>query len=81
MPLVYGGAPVVATLVSTAVAGLWGSIGPMFLAGLILVIAGAAMVLVFAPKGHAPVVSHASPPPAAEPQVKEEAAAAEGSEV
>jgi len=57
MPLVYGGAPVVATLVSTAVAGLWGHIGPMFLAGLILVIAGAVMVLVFAPKGppaHAP---------------------------
>ncbi len=54
MPLVYGGAPVVATLVSTAIAGLWENIGPMFLAGLILVIAGAVMVLVFAPKGHAP---------------------------
>jgi MFS family permease len=60
MPLVYGGAPVVATLVSTAVAGLWGHIGPMFLAGLILVIAGAVMVLVFAPKGHGPV--HAQSP-------------------
>lgn len=61
MPLVYGGAPVVATLVSTAIAGLWGDIGPMFLAGLILVIAGAVMVLVFAPKGHAPAHAHAEP--------------------
>jgi hypothetical protein len=61
MPLVYGGAPVVATLVSTAVAGLWGSIGPVFLAGLILVIAGAVMVLVFAPKGHAPAPTAAAP--------------------
>jgi hypothetical protein len=64
MPLVYGGAPVVATLVSTALAGLWGKMGPMFLAGLILVIAGAVMVLVFAPKGHAPAVVHAEPEPA-----------------
>jgi hypothetical protein len=63
MPLVYGGAPVVATLVSTALAGLWGHIGPMFLAGLILVIAGAVMVLVFAPKGHAPAVAHSEPAP------------------
>ena len=71
MPLVYGGAPVVATLVSTAVAGLWGHIGPMFLAGLILVIAGAVMVLVFAPKGHAPAIAHAESKPAA---VKNDAA-------
>jgi hypothetical protein len=64
MPLVYGGAPVVATLVSIAVARLWGNIGPMFLAGLILVIAGAVMVLVFAPKGHAPAAPvHESPKP------------------
>ena len=37
--------------------GLLGQLGPMFLAGLILVIAGAAMVLVFAPKGR----PHAAP--------------------
>jgi hypothetical protein len=36
----------------------------MFLAGLILVIAGAVMVLVFAPKGHAPASAPASPAPA-----------------
>jgi hypothetical protein len=74
MPLVYGGAPVVATLVSTALAGLWGNIGPMFLAGLILVIAGAVMVLVFAPKGHAPTAATpATPAPMPEPKLPDEA--------
>jgi hypothetical protein len=65
MPLIFGGAPVVATLVSTTSEGLLGKVGPMFLAGLILVIAGAAMVLVFAPKGgpHTATV----PTPAPEP--------------
>jgi hypothetical protein len=68
MPLVFGGAPVVATLVSTASQGLMDQLGPMFLAGLILVIAGSAMVLVFAPKGapHAPSPVSA-PPPAVTP--------------
>ncbi len=50
MPLVFGGAPVVNTLFTTATGGLWDEVQSMFLAGLILVIAGAAMVLVFAPK-------------------------------
>jgi hypothetical protein len=57
MPLVFGGAPVVATLISVISDDLWSHFGsklPFFLAGMILVIAGAAMVLVFAPKGHAP---------------------------
>lgn len=49
MPLVFGGAPVVNTL---AKGGLE-SIGGLFLAGLILVIAGSVMVLVFAPRGEA----------------------------
>ncbi|HYO24859.1 MAG TPA: hypothetical protein VEQ85_07910, partial [Lacipirellulaceae bacterium] len=51
MPLIFGGAPVVATIVSTASAGLMGELHALFFAGLILVIAGSAMVLVFAPKG------------------------------
>ncbi|NOY30257.1 MAG: hypothetical protein GXP28_08790, partial [Planctomycetes bacterium] len=51
MPLVFGGAPVVNTLFTTTTGGLWGSIPPLFYSGLMLVIAGAAMVLVFAPKG------------------------------
>jgi len=54
MPLVFGGAPVVNTLFTTTASGLWGSIPPLFYSGLILVIAGAAMVLVFAPKGSPP---------------------------
>jgi hypothetical protein len=64
MPLIFGGAPVVSTLITTKVNGLWGDIGAFFLAGLMLVIAGAAMVLVFAPKGHPPAPA---PKPVPEP--------------
>ncbi|NOZ39695.1 MAG: hypothetical protein GXP24_05650 [Planctomycetes bacterium] len=55
MPLIFGGAPVVNTLFTTFTNGLWGEVDAFFLAGLILVIAGAAMVLVFAPKSPPPV--------------------------
>jgi hypothetical protein len=51
MPLVFGGAPVMNTLFSVTRQGTWGEINAFFWAGLILVIAGAAMVLVFAPRG------------------------------
>lgn len=51
MPLVFGGAPVVNTLVDTG--GKLAGLSPFFYAGLILTCAGAAIVLVFAPKGHA----------------------------
>jgi hypothetical protein len=68
MPLIFGSAPVVATLVSTFAEHLGGEIGPMFLAGLILVIAGSAMVLVFAPKGHGPQPMPAETPPPAPPR-------------
>lgn len=47
MPLVFGGAPVVTTMWSR-------HFGSWFLAGLILVIAGAVMVLVTAPRGEKP---------------------------
>jgi hypothetical protein len=47
MPLVFGGAPVVNTLAKSG----FENIGGLFLAGLILVIAGAVMVLIFAPRG------------------------------
>ncbi len=57
MPLIFGGAPVVNTLFTTFTNGLWGQVDAFFLAGLILVIAGAAMVLVFAPKSPPPVKS------------------------
>lgn len=54
MPLVFGVAPVVNTLVTIGPGlanGSITSINPIFYAGLIIVIAGAATVLVFAPKG------------------------------
>ncbi len=58
MPLVFGGAPVVNTLTGTAEALLAGkplAFQGLFLAGLVAVIAGAVMVLVFAPRaGHPP---------------------------
>jgi hypothetical protein len=59
MPLVFGGAPVVNTFVSVTQAGQWGQLHAMFYAGLIVVVAGAVTVLIFAPK---PAPHH---PPAA----------------
>ena len=69
MPLVFGGAPVVNTLFSATTKGLLGDLHPMFLAGLMLVIAGSAIVLLFAPR--------AGPPQKAEVK-REEAADAQG---
>jgi hypothetical protein len=54
MPLVFGGAPVINTLVAIASNKQWANVSPFFWAGLILVVAGAAMVLVLAPRGDAP---------------------------
>ncbi len=70
MPLVFGGAPVVNTFVSVTQAGQWGQLHAMFYAGLIVVIAGAVTVLVFAPKPEA----HHAPP--AEPTAEAEKAPA-----
>ncbi|MAT69463.1 MAG: hypothetical protein CMJ58_08040 [Planctomycetaceae bacterium] len=70
MPLVFGGAPVVNTLTTTIAGGLWDKITPWFLAGLILVVAGAAMVLVFAPRGAPPKPAKPVPPPAEPSDVK-----------
>jgi hypothetical protein len=50
MPLVFGFAPVVNTLVETTSKGLLSEIKPYFYPSLALVILGAIMVLVFAPK-------------------------------
>jgi drug/metabolite transporter (DMT)-like permease len=69
MPLVFGGAPVVNTFFVMLTSGKeLGAISPFFYAGLIVVAAGAATVLVFAPRGK----PHAAPPkqpetPKAEP--------------
>ncbi|MEK6250021.1 MAG: hypothetical protein N2C12_17690 [Planctomycetales bacterium] len=51
MPLIFGGAPVVNTFISIYKTQQIGQIAPMFWSGLILVIVGAAVVLVFSPKG------------------------------
>jgi hypothetical protein len=75
MPLVFGGAPVVNTLLTTILGGLWDNVEAMFLAGLILVIAGAAIVLVFAPKGAPPSETEAAkdePEQKAEPEPEKE---------
>jgi hypothetical protein len=60
MPLVFGGAPVVNTLLSAFLNRAFGQLKAAFLAGLLLVITGAVTVLLFKPQppahaGHAPV--------------------------
>lgn len=54
MPLVFGGAPVVNTFMTMYMHRSYKEVGPLFLAGLILVVAGAATVLVFRPALHGP---------------------------
>lgn len=73
MPLVFGGAPVINTLHAFATNENVQQASPItlggFFAGLMLVIAGAAMVLVFAPKGPPPKKKpeeELAPPPAVE---------------
>jgi len=63
MPLVFGGAPVINTVVCVVQAGNYDQLHPLFFAGLIVVVAGAVTVLVFAPKPGA----HAAPPAESEP--------------
>lgn len=58
MPLIFGGAPVVNVLFDSYHKGEFSNLGGFFLAGLILAIAGSAMVLVFAPKGAPPAKAH-----------------------
>ncbi|NLF68126.1 MAG: hypothetical protein GX575_03615 [Candidatus Anammoximicrobium sp.] len=62
MPLVFGGAPIVNTFTAVLTAGNSSDLSPLFLASLIVLIAGSATVLVFAPR-------QASP--AAEPRLSE----------
>jgi hypothetical protein len=50
MPLVFGGAPVVSTFFTIVARHGWENINPVFWAGLILVVAGAVMVLVLGPR-------------------------------
>ncbi len=62
MPLVFGFAPVMNTITSLTETHAWSRVGSMFWVSLLVVITGAVLVLVFAPKpGHKP----APPAPAA----------------
>ena len=54
MPLVFGGAPVINTLLSAAMNRAFDQLKAPFLAGLLLVITGAVTVLVFKPQTVAP---------------------------
>lgn len=50
MPLVFGGAPVVNSILTIYWAKKWKQVGPIFLAGLLMVLMGAVTVLVCKPK-------------------------------
>ena len=60
MPLVFGIAPVVNTLTETFSKNLISEVKPEFLGSLAMVICGATIVLVFAPRGPKPTTSEAS---------------------
>lgn len=74
MPLVFGGAPVINTLWTiTALRINWRDIHPLYYAGLILVITGAAAVLIAAPRSHPKTVpgTHAPAEAEATPEMPE----------
>jgi hypothetical protein len=54
MPLIFGSAPVVNTLTGILAKDAWSQISAWFLAGLILVMVGAVVVLVFQPRAGKP---------------------------
>jgi len=66
MPLVFGFAPVINTLTSLVVVGSLGKVSSFFIGSLILGIAGAVTVLVFAPKAK----PHAAATPTPSPKTK-----------
>ncbi|HEY5313005.1 MAG TPA: hypothetical protein VIK18_10820 [Pirellulales bacterium] len=63
MPLVFGGAPVVNTFLTMYLSKTYGQAKPVFYAGLIMVVAGAVTVLLFAPKGGPKPAAAAAPKP------------------
>jgi len=67
MPLVFGGAPVINTFTTVFENKQFDQIGPLFYAALLVVMAGAVTVLIFAPKGkpHAPAKKALDPAVAA----------------
>ncbi len=67
MPLVFGGAPVVNTITTVVSEGTFDQISPTFLVCLGLVIAGASIVLVFAPKPSSQAADNQSSAPTSNP--------------
>ena len=65
MPLVFGCAPVVNSLLVISVYNLWNKINPFWAAGLMMVAVGAVLVLTNAPKASPPPKTAAAPPPPA----------------
>lgn len=70
MPIVFGGAPVINTLVSMWIGKLFGKASNGFYLGIILVAMGAAGVFITKPK---PAASHDATPPTVQKQVEGEA--------
>ncbi len=62
MPLVFGGAPVINTIVTMALSKTWKQVNPIFLIGILVVVGGAAGVLRNKPKppAHPPVTATAT---------------------
>lgn len=77
MPLVFGGAPVINAFLTIYLANRMKDIGPLFLAGLVMVILGAVTVLVTAPHGPPPSAAAKSPPSAANDNTANETPAAD----
>ena len=61
MPLVFGGAPVVNTLVTMGMTGSFGKVNKIFLLGVLAVALGAAGVLSFRPSPPKPAAAHGAP--------------------
>ena len=68
MPLVFGGAPIINTLIASY--GMYDKMSFMFISSLTIVIVGAVMVLVCQPKPAKPAPPPPEPSPAPEPQPK-----------
>ena len=76
MPIVFGGAPVVNVMLSMYWSKSWKQgVSPIFFAGLILVIVGAATVLIFAPRPVKPAKDTAQHAPAAGKVVEDDSTA------
>ncbi|MCA9236647.1 MAG: hypothetical protein KDA44_14325, partial [Planctomycetales bacterium] len=60
MPMVFGGAPVVNSFLTIYMARKLKEIGPLFMAGLVMVVIGAVTVLIFAPTKDKPAAAEAA---------------------